>query len=66
MTTRVVPLSSAEAGDSVMGGTADERVAAVAKLTMEVWRLAGRELPTHSRATIPIVVTTLQDHNGSA
>lgn len=62
MTARVVPLTSAEAGDPRMGGTIDERVAAVALLTAEAWRLAGRPLPTYTRATMPVVVTTLKDH----
>lgn len=62
MTARVVPLTSAEAGDPRMGGTIDERVAAVAELTAEAWRLSGRPLPTYTRATMPVVVTTLKDH----
>lgn len=62
MTGRVVPLGSAEAGDGRTGGTVEERVAAVAALTAEAWRLAGRPLPTYTRATIPVVVATLQDH----
>ena len=65
MTARVVPLQSHEAGDSRMGGTVDERVAAVTALTLEMWRLAGRSLPSYTRATMPIVVTTLKDHAGS-
>lgn len=62
MTARVVPLRSAEASDARMGGTIDERVAAVAALTLEAWRLSGRPLPTYTRATMPVVVTTLKDH----
>jgi hypothetical protein len=65
MTARVVPLSSAEAGDSRMGGTVEERVAAVGELTVAAWRLAGRALPTYTRETMPIVVATLRDHAGS-
>ena len=65
MTARVVPLTSDDAGDSRMGGTAEERVAAVTTLTLEVWRLSGRELPTYTRATMPIVVTTLKQHGRS-
>lgn len=65
MTGRVVALRSAEAGDPRMGGTPDERVAAVAVLTAEAWRLAGRRLPVYSRATMPIVRATLKDHAGS-
>ena len=62
MTARVVSLSSDEAGDARMGGTPDERVAAVALLTAEAWRLAGREVPSYTRATMPIAVSTLRDH----
>lgn len=62
MTARVVPLDSREAGDPRMGGTVEERLAAVAELTLEAWRLSGRPLPTYSRATMPIVVATLKDH----
>lgn len=42
-----------------MGGTVDERVAAVAVLTEEAWTLAKRPFPTYTRATMPVVVTTL-------
>lgn len=62
MTARVVPLTSPEAGDQRMGGTIEERVSAVTELTLEAWRLSGRRLPTYTRATMPIVVTTLKDH----
>jgi len=65
MSARVVPLSSPEAADPRMGGTLEERVAAVAKLTDAAWRLAGRSFPTYTRATMPILVATLQDHPGS-
>ena len=40
-----------------------ERVAAVAELTLEAWRLSGRPLPNYSRANMPVVVTTLKDHD---
>jgi hypothetical protein len=46
-----------------MGGTADERVAAVAVLTAEAWKLAGKPLPTYTRATMPVRVTTLAQHS---
>jgi hypothetical protein len=65
MTARVVPLSSPEANDSRMGGTVEQRLAAVAQLTAEAWRLSGRPLPTYTRATMPIVIATLRDHPGS-
>lgn len=62
MTARVVPLASAEAADARMGGTVEERVAAVTVLTLEAWRLAGRSFPSYPRATIPVVLATLKDH----
>ncbi|MEX0691636.1 MAG: hypothetical protein WD934_05295 [Gemmatimonadales bacterium] len=65
MTARVVALSSPAAGDPRMGGTAQQRLAAVAELTAEAWRLSGRPLPTYTRATMPIRVATLKDHPGS-
>ena len=64
MTARVVPLTSIEAGDARMGGTPEERLAAVAELTAEAWRLAGLPLPAYTRATMPILVAILQDHAG--
>jgi hypothetical protein len=45
-----------------MGGTVDERVAAVAVLTSAAWALARRPFPTYSRATMPVRVTTLAAH----
>lgn len=65
MSARVVPLDSDEAGDSRMGGTVDERVAAVTALTVEAWRLAGRPFPSYVRATMPVVKATLATHRGS-
>jgi len=62
MTARVVSLASEDAGDPRMGGTAAERVAAVAELTQTAWTLSKRPLPTYTRATMPVVVTTLARH----
>jgi hypothetical protein len=59
MTARVVALTSRAAGDPRMGGSVDERVAAVAVLTQEAWLLAKRPFPTYTRATMPVVVTRL-------
>jgi hypothetical protein len=59
MTVRVVPLESKEAGDARMGGTADERLAAVSSLTEMAWALAKRPLPSYTRATMPVTITTL-------
>lgn len=66
MTAPVVPQGSAEAGDSRMGGSAIERVAAVTTLTLESWRLSGRPFPAYTRATMPAVRATLADHRDSA
>lgn len=63
MTVRVVPLTSREAGDARMGGTVDERVAAVAVLTEQAWTLSRRPFPTYTRATMPAVVTTLAEQS---
>ena len=65
LTVRVVPLSSPEAGDPRMGGTVEERVNAVAVLTETAWKLAGRPFPQYTRATMPVVRATLQDHADS-
>jgi anti-sigma-K factor RskA len=48
-----------------MGGTPDERVAAVAALTEMAWKLAGRPFPSYTRATMPVVITTLAAHSAS-
>lgn len=45
-----------------MEGTVDERVAAVAELTLEAWLLAGKPFPVYTRATMPVVVMTLAEH----
>lgn len=62
MTARIVPLASREAGDARMGGTVAERVAAVAELTALAWKQARRPFPAYTRATMPVVVTTLAAH----
>lgn len=62
MTVRIASLTSEEAGDARMGGTVDERVAAVAALTLEAWRVAGRPFPSYTRETMPVVLATLADH----
>jgi hypothetical protein len=61
MTARVVPLASPEAGDPRMAGSLKERLDAVAELSAEAWRLTGRPLPSYTRQTMPIVVTSLHD-----
>jgi hypothetical protein len=59
ITVRIVPLASPEAGDSRMGGTVAERIAAVAELTAMAWATARRPLPSYTRASIPFALTTL-------
>lgn len=59
MTIRLVPLRSAEGGDSRVGGTISERVALVGILSEDSWARTHRPLPTYTRATIPIVMKPL-------
>ena len=60
MTARVVPLHSREAGDVTVGGSAADRLVLVAQLSETSWKLTGRPLPVYTRATMPVVVTTLK------
>ncbi len=60
MTVRIVPLRSAEAGESRVAGTIDERVALVGILSEELWTRTQRPLPTYTRATMPVNIITLQ------
>lgn len=64
MSVRVVPLHSPEAGDSRIGGTVAERVALVGMLSEELWARTHRPLPTYTRATMPVMVTTLNARRG--
>ena len=61
MTARVVPLRSDEAGEARVAGTAEERLALVAELSRRGWMLTGRPVPSYTRATIPVAVTTLRE-----
>jgi len=61
MSARVVPLRSAEASESRVAGTVEERLALVARLSREAWALTGRPLPSYTRATMPGRITTLRD-----
>ncbi|MCC6319003.1 MAG: hypothetical protein IT361_15090 [Gemmatimonadaceae bacterium] len=63
MTVRITSLGSEDAGDPRMGGSVDERVAAVGVLTLEAWRLSGRQLPSYTRNAMPVVLATLREHN---
>lgn len=66
MTARVVSLHGPEASDATVGGTVEERLAVVAQLSDTSWKLAGRPLPEYTRATMPVVVTTLKAQSGRA
>ena len=62
MTVRVVPLRSSAAAESRVGGTIVERLALVFALSESSWSLTRRPLPGYTRATMPVVVTSL--HRG--
>jgi hypothetical protein len=56
ITIKVVPLHSDAAGDAHVGGTAAERLAMVTELTLLGWELSGRDLPSFTRANMPMQV----------
>ena len=58
---RIVPLVSDEADDAYVDGTADERLALLARLSRRAWAATGRPMPNYTRATIPVVITRLTD-----
>ncbi len=59
MTARVVPLGSADAADSLVGGTVAERLALVADLSETMWNLTRQPRPQYSRATMPVTLRPL-------
>ena len=59
-------LQDREAGGATVGGTVAERLAPVAQLSETSWMLTGWPLPEYSRATMPVVVTTLKAQAGRA
>lgn len=59
MTVRIVPLGSADTGDSRVGGTPAERVALVVELSEMLWARTGNPLPIYTRSAMPVQVTTL-------
>jgi hypothetical protein len=61
MTARVVPLRSPEAGEPPCPPTAAERIALVTQLSREAWQLAGRPVPSYTRGTMPVALTTLRE-----
>jgi hypothetical protein len=66
MTVRVVSLHAPQAGEAAVGGTVEERLAVLARLSETGWELAGRPLPNYTRDTMPVVVTTLKAQTGHA
>jgi hypothetical protein len=61
MTARVVPLRSDDASDARVAGTAAERLALLAELSRRMWSLTQRPVPSYTRATMPVKVTTLAE-----
>lgn len=61
MTARIVPLGSDEAADARVGGTVAERLALVGVLSRRMWDLTKRPVPTYTRLTMPVRLTTLAD-----
>jgi hypothetical protein len=61
MTARIVPLRSDEASDARVAGTAAERLALLAELSRRMWSLTQRPVPSYTRATMPVKVTTLAE-----
>jgi hypothetical protein len=61
MTARVVPLRSDEAADGRVGGTVAERLALVGELSRRMWALTKRPMPSYTRETMPVKLTTLAD-----
>jgi len=59
MTVRIVPLTSQEAGEVRIGGSAAEMVAIVARLSELLWARTHQPLPTYTRATIPVAIVAL-------
>ena len=58
MTVRIVPLRSREAGESRVEGSSVDRLALVARLSEVLWIRTGRVLPSYTRATMPVVLST--------
>jgi hypothetical protein len=56
LTLRVVPLTASGDNNLAHSTTAVERLVLVEALTREGWSLAGRQLPTYTRAETPVVV----------
>lgn len=61
MTVRIVPLRSDEAADASVGGTAVERLALLRELSQRMWALTKRPVPSYTRSTIPVKLSTLAE-----
>jgi hypothetical protein len=61
MVARVVPLRSDAARNGRVGGTMAERLALVRELGERAWALTKQPLPTYTRSTMPVKVTTLAE-----
>jgi hypothetical protein len=61
MTARVVPLQSNEAAEGRVGGTVAERLSLLSELSRRMWALTKRPLPSYTRRTMPVKLTTLAD-----
>ena len=61
MTARIVPLRSDEASDARVEGTAAERLALLAELSRRMWDLTKRPLPSYTRASMPVRLSTLAE-----
>jgi len=59
MTVRQVPQGSREAGDAIVGGSINDRLALVSVLSLSAWANSGRSLPAYHRQDIPVHRTTL-------
>jgi len=61
MTGRVVSLQSPEASDARVPGTVAERLHLVKELSEMLWARTRRPLPAYTRATMPVVITSLRE-----
>ena len=61
MTARVVALRSDEASDARVPGTPSERLELLRDLSRRMWALTKRPLPSYSRSSIPVKLTSLSE-----
>ena len=60
MTYRVVGLESSEASAAPQPRSQEEGSRMMAELSLAAWQTSGRPLPSYTRATMPVRLTTLQ------